>query len=171
MSIADLLIVYLACGSPVAVYHFTSRPQTVLSRDIAAVTYSFVFWPIAAARLLMRIAARAGERKRLARQNIVEQIRLEIEHIALTDRSPSVLFRFREIFHRFTGLNDAAEDSDPTDTGLAEIFLATDHPDVALATRCLRRRNKRLLRDHASHAHGELVEMLAVLADSESKRN
>ena len=159
MNAVDLIIIYLACGSPFGVYRATSQWPI----DWLNVLLGFLFWPAFAALL---IADRLFSKKARARAEFqlrLEDIRLALENTAFSGESIAGLFDFRETFYRYVGLSDAAITTDQSVSN-AEIFDVTGHPNNPLASACLARRNSARLSAHRAAASEEFVRSISRLA-------
>jgi hypothetical protein len=159
VNLSELLIIYLACGSPFGVYQFTRSQLPLSLAGWARIISSFLFWPGFA---IMWLAARLTSRhsKEGDAGSPVEQIRSKIEDIAFSEGTTSSLFEFREVFYRFTGLFEAAYAAMPKRSS-SEIFEISGHPDNQLASRCIVRRNRERLLFHQVCARNEFVDVLA----------
>lgn len=157
----DFTIIYLACGSPFAVYHITKRTETLSLAEAGMIAATFFLWPAFALPLALRrlFPARFGNRPSLRDRR--GQIRSEIERIAFAEGPTAAVFEFREVYERFTGLFEAA---DLSGAYANELFKVTGHVNRDLASRCLARRNREKLDYHRSIARNEFVDLIADLS-------
>ena len=163
----DLIIIYLACGSPLGVYQITSSQAPHSAPNWAGVISAFLFWPVFAAFLLIA-RIRAPHQIDHAR---LDHIRNEMERIAFTGASMTRLFDFREVFYRFTGLVETAN-AEHGRPRANEIFELTGHDNKALAARCLARRNREKLAFHRARARDEFVGVVSnAAADTSNGEN
>lgn len=159
MKLTDLIIIYLACGSPFGVYQITTRkPKS--SRDFAILFISFLLWPVFAFTLLIERVRNSDLHDRFNAKKKLEEIRIGFERIALSDSPMSSLFEFREIYSRYTGLAEAAAAKLPTKFS-SEIFEVTGHPNNDLASRCLARKNVRKTASHHQQAKDDFLNILS----------
>ncbi|MFT3745036.1 MAG: hypothetical protein QM785_12175 [Pyrinomonadaceae bacterium] len=167
MNFIDLIIIYLACGSPFAVFQATNRQKGRAGVNWPRVAASFFLWPAFAAILLASKLFPNEASKKAEFQSRIEDIRLDLEQAAFAEASISSLFDFRETFYRFAGLSEAADEVQPS-RSTAEIFDVTGHNNKALATRCLGRKNARKLAFHRTAAREEFVGLISQLTLSSS---
>jgi len=158
--IINLIIIYLACGSPFAVFQVTKRDKV----DWLGVVSSFLFWPAYAVKLLGERIFSNEARIKSELRNRLEDLRLDIESVVFKGESISLLFEFREIYARFTGLSEAADAAQ--DKSRAEIFEISGHQNKSLASRCLARRNAGRLAFHRTIAREDFVELISRLTAS-----
>lgn len=152
----DLVIIYLACGSPLGVYQITAERAPRSTVDWARVAAVFIFWPVFAVLLLTsRIFAPPGlDHDRL------DHIRREIEKIAFASFTMTRLFEFRETFNRYSGLAEIGN-AKPGKPAANELFEAVGHNNKALAARCIARRNRTKLMFHKTRARDEFANLIS----------
>lgn len=159
MNVTDLIILYLACGSPFGVYQITKRTRGGLGVDWLRVIFSFLVWPAYAIALATRRIFNSRERADTERRNRIEDIRVDLERLAFKGESIQMLFEFRDIFYRSTGLAQAVNVASVKSA--YEIFEICGHPNKSLASRCLARRNREQLIFHTRKAESEFVELIS----------
>ncbi len=163
MNLWDFVIIYLACGSPFAVYQVTKEDSRAASPIYIQLILSFLFWPVYAIGMMIRqvfVSQFAVESERHSR---VENIRADIERIAFSDSAISALFDFRETFYRFTGLIEAAA-VPPSKNYNRELFKISGHPNRSIASRCHERINRARLLHHRETALYEFATLIATLS-------
>lgn len=160
MDLVELLIIYLACGAPFAVYRATSKSAQPESLHWLGIVGAFSAWPISAVMLLWR---RLDKKAKPARHEI-EAIRQQIEDAAFDGNETQSLFEFREVFYRLAGLADSLSENTETSLG-TELFDIAGQHDTVIAARCLARLNRgRLLRHYADARH-DFLNTIAELAE------
>lgn len=169
MNLTDLIIVYLACGAPFGVYEITTL-KTRSVTDAAKILLSFLFWPIFAIRILIQLIENGPAHKLQLSKIRLDEIRLEIERIAFTDATPSPLFEFREVFHRFTGLAEVVNEKSASKFS-NDLFDISGHQNKALASRCLARENRRRIEFHRNRARYDFIGLMVELAGDITFRN
>lgn len=168
MKLTDLIIIYLACGSPFGVYQITKR-QPAGSTRWAVIVSSFLFWPIFAVTLLVDLFVSQDARVKALAHSQIEHIRSEVESIAFSDATIVSVFEFREVFYRFAGLLEAAREQEGPKTN--ELFEISGHGDKSLASRCLARRNRERLAFHQMQVRNEFVDLISEIAGIEHERD
>lgn len=169
MNFTDLIIIYLACGSPFAVFQATNREKGRAGVNWQRVITSFLFWPFFAASALANKIFPNEARKKAAFQSRIEDTRFDLEQAAFSGESISSLFEFRETFYRYVGLSEAADEIQSA-RSTAEIFEISGHNNKSLATRCLARQNTRKLSYHRSAAREEFVRLISRLTKPTADR-
>lgn len=163
MSLLDILIIYLACGSPFSVYQITKTQPISSVPYMLSIVGSFIFWPGYAISLLFKYQLSSRTSPAILRSYHVEEIRIKIEQIAFSDSSISALFDFREVFYRYTGLLEFSH-SLPLANGTMKLFEISRHKNLVLASKCLARRNRIRLGVHTKRAQFEFIETVSVMA-------
>src|SRR4051812_26374925 len=103
MNWLDLTIIYLACGTPFAVYRialseFGARETAIRSARAG------LLWPVVGAKTIVKRLKAAS--RSLSRPSL-DVVRSEIEAILAADNSALNRFEFREVFDRYAGLSQA----------------------------------------------------------------
>ena len=164
----NLIIIYMACGSPFGMYRIANVRRLPLPRFAATIGAHFILWPVFAAAILRRSLSEASAAKTDLEREIAA-LRSEIEAIAFAGSVTVSVFAFREVFTRYTGLtmalNNGAAAKVPPE--LLEIAKGA-HPELARA--CLDRRNRGRLLFHQKRAQIEFAEMISVLTRSHLQR-
>ncbi len=163
MDTLTLIIIYLACGSPFGVYELTRGDQTSPPANFAAAISSFIFWPVIGVLLVWRGIRRRKDGRLPAFR--IEQIRSEIECIAFANMPAAALFEFRDVYYRYTGLAEAAANSEGSSIG-TELMAVTADVHRAAAAKCLARRNGEKLEFHKVLARNEFVDLISQAAAS-----
>lgn len=159
MSLVELVIIYLACGAPFAVFKATSRDANASTKWLVFVT-ALIGWPVFAALLIMRRVRTASSSHEAA----IEQLRVQMETAAFPDNEIQGVFDFRETFYRFVGLSNAVNEPEPDKPG-TELFEIGGVGSSETAARCLARRNRIRLHRHYLKARREFMSSVAERAD------
>ena len=159
MSLVELVIIYLACGAPFAVFKATSRDANASTKWLVFVT-ALIGWPVFAALLIMRRVRTASSSHEAA----IEQLRVQMETAAFPDNEIQSVFDFRETFYRFVGLSNAVNEPEPDKPG-TELFEIGGVGSSETAARCLARRNRIRLHRHYLKARREFMSSVAERAD------
>jgi len=162
MNVTDLIIIYLACGSPFGLHPITKRKPAPSGIDWVSVISSFVLWPLFAAALIAKQIFPNAERAEAEIHNRTEEIRLDIERLAFSGQPISSLFEFREVFYRFVGLSVASNAVSKRSPD--EIFEISGHANKSLASRCLARRNSKRLAFHQERVSSEFADLISQIS-------
>ncbi|MFN2501059.1 MAG: hypothetical protein ABR530_03490 [Pyrinomonadaceae bacterium] len=164
MTIIDLIIVYLAAGAPFGVFQMTrNEPSSTLGQAPAAL-FSLALWPICLIFFGKKLLSSSFFATTQCISDCGASLRHEIERVTTAGSSTRLLFEFREIFYRYAGLLDAADQH--SDGTVHEVFTVTKHPHGRLAARCLERRQRAHLHKHLLQARREFERVFATLLDS-----
>jgi hypothetical protein len=150
VSVIDIGIIYLACGAPFGVYRAYSPVYAWYDVILATIA-----WPLVA----IRLTASTALSKPTSIHDELWMLREEFEAHLLGNSSPEMVFEFREIFDRYTGLTIAAKLS--ATPAVSALFELTAHPSTALAEPCVRRSQKTRLERHLHAARAEFASFLA----------
>ena len=159
MSLVELIIIYLACGAPFAVYRATSSHASTSTKWLDFAT-ALVGWPIFAAMLLTRRVRSSTA----APEAGIEKLRVQMETAAFPDNAIQGVFDFRETFYRFVGLSNAVNEPE-SDKPATELFEIGGGGNSQTAARCLARRNRIRLHRHYLKARLEFMSSIAERAD------
>lgn len=174
MNLNDLIIIYLACGAPFAVYYFLQNRNFQETKILWLKTlFRFVFWIPFAFRLVARrhlftnLYSNEFDRKSNSdakKEAEIFSIQKQFEN-NLRDNHPKLsIFEFRETFERYTGLTlELQNGSEEIAAREKEIFRVTNHQNKKLAEICLHRRNRQRLIFHQNLARRDFFEVLGQL--------
>ena len=173
MSIADPLIIYLAIGSPFAVYHFLRSRPAYTFREFSKMTFVWLSWPVYAALLLKR--SKTSEHSRILYSpdydtldaptaKRVDELRSEMEKIVSREMPEQSILEFREVFERYVGLIAEMLAGDcEVGSPFAEISQYSQE-NSKLNGICLNRRNRRQLEFHQIRARNDFLTFAAELS-------
>ncbi len=165
MQLTELLIIYLACGSPFGVFKISQCGTPRTMGDAAVIFLHFVIWPVFAAASFRNWLLSNSDSAETDLDTEVRDIRDKIERIAYIDRSPSAIFEFREVFSRYTGLTIALNFSENTRSP-HPLFEVDERQDIRVASACIDRRDRQRLSFHQVQARNDLVDIISLLAIS-----
>ncbi len=174
MSVTDIIIIYLAGGSPFAVQFLLRENKRTALQSVTGVILRLLFWPVSVSAMLYRLftgittnAAFYGLR---SVESDLARIQAELETVAFDRPQITSIFAFRGIFLRYTGL--ALESSSPSHVSTtAEIFEISHHPKPALGSVCLARKNRARLWAHHEQARNDFIELILELANDNERRD
>jgi len=171
----DIILAYLALGSPVGVYLLLQAEKSRPTFSTFGKAFvGFGLWPICLGILLYKrkpvlITASTFDTRNTSDSRITRNatsLRSAVEgHI---ERSEDRRFALRkELFDaidRFVGLRLASHENFAVQQINAEIFTVAGHPNPGLASMCLARRNARRVTIHARRSADDLRETLRLRA-------
>jgi hypothetical protein len=167
----DLIIIYLSCGAPFAVYYFLQNRNLNDNRIFyLKLLFRFLFWIPEAFRLVARrrlltkfynFEFDAGAESDAELEKEIYAIQKHFEFSLSKFKSEVSIYTFREVFERYTGLTREIMSSSvnriPSGT---EIFSISGHENRKLGEICLDRRNRRKLVFHQRQARLDFFRIL-----------
>lgn len=166
MTFIDLAIIYLACGAPLSMHYFFASNSKATLRFAAKVISVALVWPVSAFFLIKSVRKPASgltSTKHSETEQKLDILRLELEDAAFSDETASLVFEFRELYARYTGLAQARS-RDSVQYSSHELFLLSGHTNSELASRCIARKASNHLSIHADAAREEFVDSIAALS-------
>lgn len=173
MNLSEIIIIYLALGSPFAVYFFLQNRSRLKSRQLWLKTIlNFLFWIPSACKILREYLSSnyssAGNfdffDELSSSKDKLSLLQRKIEKsISETDRKTSI-FEIREIFDRYIGLSlelkSTSEFSNQTEN---EFFKLVNAKGSEIASICNQRRNLKRLSFHHKLAANDFFNLIAEL--------
>lgn len=173
MNLSEIIIIYLALGSPLAVYFFLQNRTRLKSRQLWLKTIlNFLFWIPSAFEILREYSKSNYSsvdnieffEESEAERNKLSLLQRKIENfISGIDRKTSI-FEIREILDRYIGLSlelkNISEFSDQTED---ELFRLVNNKDWEIASICNQRRNLKRLSFHHKLAASDFFNLIAEL--------
>ena len=171
----DILLAYIALGSPVGVYLLLRADRKGLNvRSVSKTLIGFVLWPISLGLLIYQrrsnfadastFETRDRSDSRIMRASNLLRASVEESICYLEDRRFAVRKELFDAIDRFVGLRLASGESLPAQAANAEIYTVAGHPNPSLATICLARRNSERIATHAARAAADLQETIDLRA-------
>ncbi len=174
MTLTDLLIIYLACGTPFSAHFLIHRDQR---RDGLSIAYGFLVtavWPVYALVFLDEPTSDSarhtyqfanGEDSDLNESKSTIFVTNDANKFLSYIESPAKVFEFREVVDRYAGLTSAVfEWSSGENVNGYEIYKVSNHPKAELGAICLNRRNLNRVLSHQKLAREDFLSMLWFLA-------
>ena len=176
MNVNDLIIIYLACGSPFAVYYFfDNRKLPAASYLLFKSTLVFLFWiPFALNILLKNIKVIKSNPDKLSDSDIYEKIfpiQKELEKLLIQSRLNLSIYEFREIAERYIGLTFAkqnAENNINQEIIESEIFEINGNDNIKVSSACFARRNRKRLSFHQKNAKRDFLNIISSLSATDA---
>ncbi len=172
MNIADILIIYLAFGSPLMVYQYLINRDLERSRRILISLLTLACWIPMAARLGYGYLTNAyfgkvfvSRRTLDAVQGHLTQIRRVMKSDLMQANAGVSMRDLSEVLERYVGLTVAIRDAASGTYGKSLDLFVNAGKDRELVTTCLMRRNRRRLRRHHTGARRDLLDMFERLLE------
>jgi len=180
MNSIDLMVIYLACGAPFAVYFFLQNRKKLSQKRLWLETLLiFAFWLLFAFRFLMlnrKFGWKFTKSPIFGDSNLIKDRKLflfqkQFEEILIQSSLQISVFEFREIIERYIGLTLAKQNNGKETTKAeTEIFRIINHKNTNLAAACLHRRNRKRLFFHQTLAGQDFLNIIAKLSEFNSLR-
>lgn len=154
MTWLDLTIIYIACGTPFAMYRIVLSEYAPPETAVRSV-WAGVLWPFVGAKGVvkrLRYASRSLSRSKL------ETIRREIETLLAAEAPDLNVFEFRDVFDRFAGLTLIPRSM--THASAEILFQLAAGENSRTNEACLLRNQHAKIRRHAAAARSELLEYI-----------
>lgn len=167
MNLSDFLIIYLACGTPFAMYHFINNRKVKTHRLKAILV--FIVWIPYALWLFRLLLLKNFSKLQFAENQFsgseldekIEKSKKALESFLLKNYQDFPIFEFREIIERYIGLTFAVRlDNKDLNVKERELLEITNHENKLLAARCLYRRNQKLLVFHHTLARRDFLKFI-----------
>lgn len=157
MNFTDIIIIYLALGSPFGVYHYLQN-RSVLKAFIVA-----LLWIPFSLRLLQsKITKSLITNEFDVKFNSVSDVKRNLEQILHKDNSQLSIFEIREVLERYIGLTISEnQKTDEIGENETEIFRIAETENVKLGGICLHRRNQSKLFYHQTLAQKDFLKLIS----------
>ncbi len=171
MKFSDLIIIYLACGSPFGVYYFFNSRNFEKFSWLKAILLVFVWIPYALGllhryiteKLIAKVPASAFEFDTDKKISLVK-LQRKFEDFLPADKAIISRFELRETIERYSELTQIkAKSHGPPATHEYEIFKINGNKNVEISALCLNRRNRRRLLFHQKTAREDFLKALKLL--------
>lgn len=165
MNFFDIIIIYLACGTPFGVFHIVNNRRWE-NRVLIQTIFITLFWFPFAISLLRKFVESKSDNSVLSKQEILrdEQItetKKNLELIFLKTKPKQSIFELREVFDRYVGLTLARENQDASAPENSLVFKIAGNESFELASKCYQRRNAKLLSFHQTLAGQDFLKLIA----------
>ena len=149
----DLAIIYFAFGAPFGVFQITAKREITLS-SFFRIASGYLLWPL----LAIQSVAQFVFTKPTEHKDELESIRIEFEKITLANVTANELYAFREVFYRYTGLAQTADET-PHPLNNAPLLNIANHAHRNVRNACLVRTDRQKLNIQLSIARQDFAEM------------
>jgi hypothetical protein len=147
--VVDLLIVYLAFGSPSGVYHLAGDCDRSVHYRVAMFFFRLATWPFSLAELTQRVLTNP-RRLRTHRGPTSE-------HSAVAGLSATDTLRLKFLSDYLRDLQQCGDGALADAEHVSELFEVVRHPRPDLASACLRRRRARKINEHSIAGRAEIT--------------
>ncbi len=178
MTFVDVIIIYLTCGSPFGAHYFLNNRKSVPPTHLASkAILAVLVWPVYAAALLSTVNRPAENTEDYSPETAEPDSGIEADVREMRDRmeqnlscrpSALLLYEFREVFDRYTGLTMALSKPDRETSG--ELARISGHDNPQLAAACLNRRNRKRLSFHQTQARNDFLAFVSALWDAAARQ-
>ena len=165
----DLAIIYFALGAPFGVLRITAKRE-ITSFAYLRMTSGYLLWPLVAIRNVARFFTTKPVAQ-VTQTNELDAIRTELEKVLFANGnafSESTatrrdLYNFREVFHRYTGLAEAANAQRTLHNAQSKTHLLSliPHPSPLIRAACLARRDRQKLKAQLTQVRSELIDLFS----------
>ena len=160
MTFLNLLIIYLACGSPFGVYQLTTVDGHRRRLDWVKAAVAFILWPLFLSVFVFKRLFPPPPSTKFR----IERIREELESLVFNESETASIFEFRETFYRYVGLASFVTENEAQHRAGELIAISGRRLDEA-SSRSLARRNRDKVNFHLTQARNDFVDMIADLAN------
>ncbi len=183
MNIFDLIIIYLASGSPFAVNYYFQKSKNHISKKILLKSFFvFVFWlpylvyyllktRIQKSKLTSKARRKFDFEQIAAQEKSLFSIQKQIEVFCFENDSQISIFEFRETCQRYAGLTFAVQNESGEATEEEKhFFQIVGKEKTELPAICLKRRNRKRLIHHQNLARKDFLQITGKLFAPRSDR-
>jgi hypothetical protein len=159
MNLSDFIIIYLACGSPVAVWFYFNNKDTanVWSKSL----FAGLGWIIFVFQFIQK--SLSNQFQKPEKISDVRQIQKRIETMLPEQIS---IFEFREIFDRYIGLTLAEQDSLKDTLKLNNAFSAQfNSRNKEISAKCLQRVGRKKLKSHQTYSRKDFLQTIREISE------
>ncbi|HEX6125900.1 MAG TPA: hypothetical protein VFZ23_11060 [Pyrinomonadaceae bacterium] len=175
MSITDILVIYLAFGSPLMVHHYLSNARLDRRRRIISALFALAFWVPSVVQMGYRYLSNAYFTHGFVSGrdlDAVERYLLEIRGILKPSSRTSVSgfsgHDFFEALERYVALAAAKRTRSPDSVQPLNLFEVAGR-ESEIGTACLVRRNRRRIENHHIRARADLLRLFRNISAGDSR--
>jgi hypothetical protein len=170
MRISDIIIIYLAIGSPFAVHYFLKSRRNSTLNQILHTALPFFLWPGYAISVMVGVKLTKDDRTVHSSESVNLDARLDkkVDEIAVAlemffnDSLPNAsLLEFREVADRYVGLTLAIRSDRSDRPGPFSEVVRDSKKNAELNSICLNRRNRKGLESHRNRARTDFLGLVS----------
>ncbi len=174
MNYTDLIIIYLAGGSPFGVYYFFNSNGNKKLVWLKSVLIIFVWIPYAFQLLYSNVTSKLNNSKlsdisnqQNTLRNNLAKLQRGFEDYLPTNKAEMSLFELREIIERYSELTTIQSELNGKPANHEkEIFRINGNNEIEISAICLNRRNHKRLLSHQTQAKSDFLKSLRILFNS-----
>ena len=177
MNFSDLLIIYLACGAPFAVYYFLQNRKFLSFEKLwLRIFFVFVCWIPFAFQLtkINKTFESKSDNNYSADSNLEKNlysIQKQFEEILLAGNFNISIYELREVLERYVGLTKSLQNyNGKKNESVKELFRTSGNNDLEISGICLQRRNCERLLFHHTQARRDFLKIVILLSEFNSLR-
>lgn len=176
MRISDIIIIYLAIGSPFAAHYFLRSRSRSSWNHVLRTGLAFLFWPGYAISVTIRVKLTKNDHTLTSSESInldarldkkVDEISRALEMFFHDCVSSASFLEFREILDRYLGLTFAVRFDRLERAGPFEEIIPSSAKNPELNSICINRRNRKGLESHRNRARADFVGLISKIADTD----
>jgi hypothetical protein len=163
MTILEIVIIYLACGSPFAVGRLLRKEKYFGLQNVLSSIGSLFGWPLLVPDIARHILNRPAIDEDYSLDghspdSDLSEIRKSLEKEWFGAFGETDLIRFREELERYVNISLAISRAEQASSPEFELFDISSHADSEVGKTCLSRRNKQKLEVHQTASRTSFVE-------------
>jgi hypothetical protein len=176
-TIIDIFLIYLACGSPLAVRQLVKKQAPLRVANVLGSAATLIYWPLLLPGIVRNRTA--GDRLPNPRNSgVLDPDGVTTSSLAESRKSleanwaqkfgETELSSFRHVLESYVGISLALGEVEDGLSTRFELFEISDHSDLDVANACLSRRFRQKLSTHQTLARNQFVEAVFELYRSGS---
>ncbi|HYJ90706.1 MAG TPA: hypothetical protein VEV84_05310 [Pyrinomonadaceae bacterium] len=162
MLILDLLIIYLACGSPFAVSRLLKEETYYSLPDVLSSVAVMFYWPFLIPQIIKRVYRQRSNIYSSTEDDVdsrVNELQEKLEQEWCAAFTSERLNVFRDTLLRYIRIS-LELNVDPASDDNSELLIVAGHTDADVGDACLERRNRKKLELHQTSSRIELIEAI-----------
>jgi hypothetical protein len=173
MTILEIIIIYLACGSPFAVGQLLRNERYFELQNVLSSVGSLFGWPLLVPKIARRIFTRRAQTKDYSPDgddpdSRLAQIKKTLEKEWCSVFGETKVIPFRNDLELYINISMALLHAEQTSSPEFELLDISDHTDNKVGNACLSRRNKQKLEVHRTASRNALVDAIFQLHEAGS---
>jgi hypothetical protein len=155
MNFTEIIIVYLALGSPFGVYYYLQNRSI-----IKAICVLLLWIPFAFTLLQGKVTNLLTKDEFVENFKSVSVYKKQIEQYLSKNLPQFSIFEIREVLERYIGLTLSQQESNEIGKNETEVFQIAESKNIKLGGICLHRRNQTKLNYHQTLARRDFLKLI-----------